>query len=556
MDLKTSVAGKIQTIIKTLFGVDTEIILSVPEEQFGDFSTNVAMQLASKLGKPPRDIAEQIASELTESGVKVEVAGPGFINLSVSDEELWSMVGINMGTPLAGQKWVMEYACPNYFKELHAGHLYQTIYSDALARIIERAGANVVRTSFGADVGLSAARAVWGIIKDLGGEYPDKLAEIPTEKRTSYVAERYVEGARADSVTKDEQDQKQIADINKRIYDMHSSGDTTSDFAKIYYECRDWCQQYFHTLFAALRVQDFDKYYPESTTLQRGIATVREFQARGVFVESNGAVVFEGETYGLHTRVFITSAGLPTYEAKDIGLLLIEKEEYNFDKRLLVTGSDQIAYMKVVWKAMDVMFPGFESTMIHRTNGIVKFGDGKKMSSRLGNVTSAFDVISTVRDLIETTDDKERDERIALGALKYELLKYRFGGDIAFDAQSSVSMHGNSGPYLQYALVRAKSVLAKSALRTKPESIETSERSLVRKMGEYNSVVTLATEDLQVHHIANYLYELASEFNRFYDNNRMVGDLREAERLTITESYVNLLENGLALLGIQAPESM
>jgi arginyl-tRNA synthetase len=450
---------------------------------------------------------------------------------------------------------VVEYSCPNYFKELHAGHLYQTLYGNAIARMIERAGATVHRTNFGADVGLSAARALWGIVTYLGGEYPDKLAEIPAQDRTKFIAARYVDGATADT-SEDDAAKEQIKQVNKHIYAMHAAGDTTSEFAQIYFTTRDWCRDYFMQLYDELEVDPFEKYYPESTTEGRGVAEVTAHVGT-VFKESNGAIIFDGEAEGLHTRVFITKENLPTYETKDLGLILIEMDDFAFDRRVLLTGSEQREYMKVVWRATDKIMPGVEAKMTHLTNGLIRFGDGQKMSSRLGNVTTAMDVIAAVQGAVTDTGNAELNKHIYLGALKYELLKYALGGDIAFDPQNSVSTHGNSGPYLQYAHARACSILAKTT-QNSPEAItfDESERVLVQKLSQYTSVVEQATTHLETHPICNYLYELAGVFNTFYEKSRVVGDPREATRAAIVRTYKDTLADGLSLLGIAAPDRM
>jgi arginyl-tRNA synthetase len=555
MNLLDDVSKEVSAVVSELYDVKCDAQLTFPEPEHGDLSTNTALKLASQLGRNPRDVASEICSSLAERGLDATVAGPGFINIHVSYEQLWKASQVRQTNAFEGKSVVVEYSCPNYFKELHAGHLYQTLYGDAIARMIERSGARVHRTNFGADVGLSAARALWGIITHLGGEYPDKLSEIPEAERTKFIASRYVDGAQADT-NDDEHVSAEIMEVNKRIYAMHSSGDTTSAFAQIYFTCRDWCRQYFERLYKELRVDTFEKFYPESSTESRGRQEV-ESRKDTLFSESRGALIYEGEKEGLHTRVFITSEGLPTYETKDIGLIMIELEEFAFDHRILITGREQAEYMKVVWRVADHIVPGIGERMTHLTNGLIRFGNGQKMSSRMGNVTTAMDVLEAVRDAVGASEDTERDEHIALGALKYEFLRHKLGGDIAFDPKESVSLQGNSGPYLQYAVVRAESILAKSAVvHAEIEELEPAERLLVRKLSHYAYVLDQATRQYEAHTLCTYLYELASEFNVFYENNRVLGDDREGVRVQLVESYATTLKHGLELLGIQVPEKM
>lgn len=533
--------------------------VTIPDSDFGDASTNIALKLAPLVGSAPRQIAEELSRHLEEKGYRSEVAGPGFINIRFSVGQLWHQSLERDITIYDKTSVIVEYSCPNYFKEIHAGHLYQTILGDSIARLIERQGAVVHRTNFGADVGLSAARALWGIIQHLGGEHPEKLSEIPVDQRTRFIAERYKTGAEADS-SDNAGASTEIRELNKRIYALHAQNDTESDLARIYFECRDWCKEYFLSVYAQLRVHEFEKYYPESTTEQRGLQEVRSALATGIFMESDGAVIFPGEEYGLHTRVFVTKEGLPTYETKDLGLLMTQKDDFNFSMRILITGSEQREYMKVVWTAADMISQGMLSANTHITNGLIRFGDGKKMSSRLGNVMSALEVLAVVRELVGESGDNERDERITLGAVKYELLKHRIGSDIAFDPNQSVSLQGDSGPYLQYALVRARSIMEKADLQPLSEldaaSLNESERGLLRKLAQYQYILAHAAFSHAPQHICAYLYELAQEFNRFYEINKVIGSAEEAQRLALIRVYVDTLTDGLGLLGIHAPETM
>lgn len=546
----------IQSSVKELYAINVVPHVGRPEAHFGDASSNIAMQLAGKLHLPPKQIAEELAQRMSklQEVAKVEVAGPGFINIWFSDSFLWQAATNKKVSVFEGVTFVIEYSCPNYFKELHAGHLYQTVYGNAIARMVERSGATVHRTNFGADVGLSAARAMWGIVQYLGGEFPEKLNDIPEQERTQFIAARYVDGAQADTVGSTDSSE-QIMAVNKRIYAMHASADTTSAFAQIYFTTREWCRQYFIRLYDELEVDAFEKYYPESTTEQRGLAEVKK-RIGTVFTESQGAVIFEGEKQGLHTRVFITKEQLPTYETKDLGLIAIEMEDFAFDRRVLLTGKEQSEYMKVVWRAANSVLPGIEQKMTHLTNGLIRFGDGQKMSSRLGNVTTALDVIAAVKNAVADTGDETRNKQVYLGALKYELLKYKLGGDIAFDPKSSVSLQGNSGPYLQYALVRANSILAKAPAPTEPTSFDAAERQLVQKLAQYNQVVTECTRQFETHTLCNYLYELAGVFNTFYEKNRVIDDPRQEVRVALVHVYQQTLHDGLSLLGISAPERM
>ncbi len=554
-------AGAIKVATKDLFGEDIEVELTRPDEQFGDFATNAALQLAKKLGKPPREVAEALTAKLKDhpSLASAEVAGPGFINLRLRDEVLaqeLSKVDQNYGQNQiwAGQTVVAEYSDPSAFKVLHAAHLYTTVVGDAIAKLFEAAGAEVHRVNFGGDVGLHVAKTMWAIIKKLDGENPEKLEEVAADRRPEWMSERYVEGNTAHETNKAAKEE--IVVLNKRLYQIIETQDKDSPLAKIYWTTRTWSYDYFDQFYASIG-SHFEKYYPESEVAELGQKTVEEQLKKGVFKKSDGAIIFEGEKYDLHTRVFVTSQGLPMYEAKDVGLIMQKWEDYHFDRSIIITDKAQGEYMKVVLKAVEQFAPQLVQRTTHLTHGQLKLKGGVKMSSRKGNIVKAVEVLESAQKASQEINDQANNE-VSLGAVKYSFLKQRLGGDIIYDPAESVSLEGNSGPYLQYAHARARSILTKAVQdpRSKIQDLAEGERGLALKISEYPEVVAKATNDLMPHHISTYLYELAQNFNRFYEHNRVVGDPREATRLKLVKAYVQVLKNGLGLLNIAAPEKI
>ena len=550
-----SISLLITDTVRDLYSQEVVVTLDRPEAQFGDAATNVAMQLARLVGKNPREIAEAIAEKLRtdERFAEVTVAGPGFINLKLSDAALYAMAIAPPRQMFEGQEYVLEYICPNAFKELHTGHLYQTTYGDGLARLLETTGAAVHRTSFGGDVGLHVAKCLYGMQQTLGERAYEKLDSVAADAfaRARWISEQYVKGAAA--YEDDEVAKEQIVALNKAVYALHDEDDHQSPLAQLY-----WSFDYFDAFYDLIKV-DHMKYYPESQTAPVGMKVVEEQLEKGVLKRSDGAVVYEGdETKHLHTRVFVTSQGLPTYETKDIGVIWLEKADYDFSHRILITGNDQKEYMRVVFAAAEEFRPELAGTMAHLTSGTVKFADGQKMSSRLGNVTRAIDAIDVVREKVaELVQDELQRDAVTLGAIKYAFAKYKFGGDIAFNIDETVSVAGNSGPYLQYAHARACSILSKATVAPVLASkYDAAERALLRKLSEYNEVIDRVAADYVLHGICHYLYELAQEFNRFYERARIVGDEREAERAQLVAMYRDTLAAGLAILGIAAPEKL
>jgi arginyl-tRNA synthetase len=540
-----------------LFNLEVSLELTRPEEQFGDYSTNVALKLSKQLGKNPREIGEALAEKLrltlADQIEEVSMAGPGFVNIKLNDVALIRALGAQPAKGLAGQVIVAEYSDPNPFKVLHAGHLYTSIVGDAISNLLKHAGAEVHRVNFGGDVGLHVAKTMWDILRKLEGELPEKLNDIPEAERSEWMAEAYVQGSLA--YGDDKVIDAEIVELNKRIYKLHDENDHDSPFARIYWTCRQWSYDYFAAFYASIGIT-FDKYYPESEVAPLGLKTVREQLGKGVYKESESAIVFEGEPHGLHTRVFINSEGLPTYEAKDVGLIIKKWDDFHFDQSVVITGNEIDEYMKVVLKSIEQFRPELVQKTSHLTHGMVRLAGGENMSSRKGNILRAIDVLDAANKANIQKNNQENEQTV-LGAVKYAFIKQRTGGDIIYDPVESVSLEGNSGPYLQYAHARAKSILGQATNSAGAlTDFEDGERSLACKISEFPEVIDRAVAELMPHHIATYLYELAQTFNRFYENNRVLGHEREAVRVALVKRYAEILERGLALLGIAAPDRM
>lgn len=525
--------------VKDLFSVDIEPELTRPEEQFGDYSSNVAMQLATKIGKQPREIAEALAAKIQNAELiaKTEVASPGFINFWLSDNALLNNLERQPAKTYKGQEILVEFGDPNPFKEMHIGHLYSYIVGESICRLFAAAGAEVKRLSYHGDVGLHVAQAIYGLLElgegaSLGGSYAygaEKYASYPTAK-------------------------DRIEAINKAIYEVNDP-----EINELHQTGVKQSFEYFDKILDLLSISN-DRRYLESEVTALGLQLVKDNIGK-VFQESQGAIVYDGEKAGLHTRVFITSKGLPTYETKDLGLVELKNRDYpGASKSIVITANEQSEYFKVVLAALSEINPKLASMTTHMSHGFLSLTTGK-MSSRTGDVLKAEDVLARTKLAISNSfqeiDTETRDQTM-LAAVKYAFLKHRIGSDIVYNPKESVTTEGNSGPYLQYAYVRARSILQKSSNKASgsDENLQADERSLARKIGEYAEVVEQATSELLPSHICTYLYELAQTFNRFYEENRILGDERQDLRLRLVEAYTKVLKNGLSLLNISAPEKM
>jgi len=554
---------QIQKIIKDLYAVDRRVDVVRTSAQFGDFSTNIALILAGILKMPPIGIAKEIVECLKyDDKIKdVSIAGQGFINIKLSDQFLWSNINTVLNdfdkyykyNKYANKNVVIEYSDPNPFKVLHIGHLYTSVVGDAISNIIQFAGAKIKRVNFGGDVGLHVAKTMWSILHTINFD-SSRLDDIPVDKRSDWLAEKYVSGTR--EYEENDESRKDIIELNRQIYEIHNSNDHETELSRVYWRCRDWSYAYFKDFYKKINTK-FDVYYPESQVANIGLDAVRGGLEKGIFEASQGAVVFPGDRYGLHTRVFINKNGLPTYEAKDVGLSIKKWNDYHFDESIIITGNDITEYMKVVLKSIEQLNPILSERTVHITHGNVKLSGNVKMSSRKGNFIKAEDVLDLVAREIEK-DYANDDRAIILGAVKFAFLKNRTGPDMIFDPKSSISLAGNSGPYLQYSLARANSILSKTSYVPQTGYVEPLvldelndfERKIILKMMDYANVLKIAVDDLSPHVIAGYLYELAQEFSRFYENNKVIGNSSEKQRVRIVRSYQSVMRHGFQILNI------
>jgi len=545
----------IDAVVRALIPEDvTTVELSRPRPEFGDFSTNVALTIAKLLKKNPREIAQRIADELQKSGSEwlesAEVAGPGFINLRLTQPALLQLLDAEPSKRHAGKKIVIETNNPNPFKDIHIGHAMNAIVSDTIANLLEAGGAEVHRVSYHGDVGLHVAKSMWAIREELEEKPLEKLEAIAVADRPVKLREWYATGATA---YKDEAFAKQ--EIEDLVQDSPHYDDPT--LQKIYDTCKQWSFDYFDEVFAKLGSKPVEKRYLESDSSIEGRKVV-EAHIGDVFEKSDGAIVFPGEKYDLHTRVFIAGRGTTLYEARDLGLMELKDQDYHPDASYIVTAEEQKEYFRVVLKAASMISPQLGSRTINISTGMVKLTTGK-MSSRTGDAINISWLFDTLRQAVLDRGAKDDAvEQSVLGAVRYWLLKNRLTSDSIFDVEQSVALEGNTGPYLQYAHARARSILRKSKVSASLDDAELTadERALVSRLTEYNEVLHRAIGELMPHHITTYLFELCKDFNSFYEHNRVIGDPRENVRIMIVKKYAEVLHAGLQILGIHAPEKM
>lgn len=583
----------------------------------------------------PHQLAEVLKDELVANSelsqfCLISVAGAGFINFVLNNNcllaELNSDVDRLSSLAVASdQKIMVEFTDPNPFKEFHIGHLYSNTVGEAISRLLQVTGAQVKRVCYQGDAGMHVAKAIWGFMAATQGLATNNsatpeisvsqqlakpnleqvlsriklLAALPLADRVKLVGQAYALGATAfedqpsakiemtainllvfisaqEYLKKTSQHQPQV-DYRKLLPDTQICLEAVS---AIYEAGRAWSLAAFEEIYARLGTK-FDNYFFESLVAEQGIQIVREYLKRGIFESSQGAVIFPGKKYGLHDRVFINSLGLPTYEAKELGLAPEKFKRFAYDRSIIITGNEIDEYFKVLLCALNLIRPDLATKTTHLSHGMVRLPEGK-MSSRKGNVLTGvwlidqakneiLQVVKANRPDIANDEQEQIAEVVGVGAVKYALLKGMLGHDIAFNFHSSLSFEGNSGPYLHYTYARCRSVLDKAGKLSKPDDSELTnyqlneaELVLARQLHCFSDVVGQALQELAVHNICTYLFELAQAFNSFYTQCQILVPAAEGpnpqnaryHRLRLTELTAQTLQSGLNLLGIRTVERM
>lgn len=524
------------------------------------------------------------------------------------------------------EKIMVEFTDPNPFKEFHIGHLYSNTVGEAISRLFEATGHEVKRVCYQGDVGMHVAKSIWGMINKLGVQTENTLSDLnnlelsPLIQRVKFLGEAYALGSAA--FEDSEQAKKEITNINVLIFvvaqenlqettgwkpiidysNLLSDHKLDKDLVKLLYQKgRAWSLEAFEKIYLRLGTK-FSDYYFESLVAEFGMQLVLENLEKGIFEKSKGATIFPGSKYGLHDRVFINSLGLPTYEAKELGLAIEKYQRYPYDRSYIITANEIDEYFKVLLCALQKVKPDLALKTHHLSHGMVRLPEGK-MSSRKGNVLTGEWLIDESRERIlkivkenhpefDPEEQSQISEVVGVGAVKFALLKVALGKDIAFSFESSLSFEGNSGPYIQYSYARCQSVLRKALemsvdvssefdeqkasnllggllgeSTSQEGTVSVEERQLLHALFFFPEVVERCVSESAPHFLCSYLFELASLFNLFYSKHQILkssagsGNVTNSPdlqqwRLTLTKKVAQTLKHGLGCLGIETVERM
>jgi len=593
IEIKDRVSKRLIEISKEL-GIDTDFVsVEIPlDRKYGDLTSNIAMQLSKKMSSNPMELANDIVKRFgkDEDIERVEVANPGFINFFLSDSYLFKMLDeINEDREYfnidvkKGKRYVIEYSDPNPFKIFHIGHLYTNMVGESFARLVEALGASVTRANYQGDVGLHVAKTLWGLLrmlKDNGISFND-LKSRPLVDRVRYLGDAYMFGFKMYDDEKDELAIKEIKDINYYIFSLYvhslEKKDSFDSFENenlknMYMDSKKWCLDYFDTIFERTYTK-FDKHYLESEMCDSGLNIVKDNMdgnGKDIFKSSDGAAIYQGdEGKGLHTRVFINSDGLPTYEAKDLALAFRKFEELSFDESVIITAEEQASYFKVVFDALSQLLPEAANRYKHFPHGMVKLPGAEKMSSRKGKILEGEWLLDETKKKVEETmrasgkwkEDEILDvsEIVAIGAIKYAFIKVSVGKDVIFDFDKATSFDGDTGPYLQYVYARCRSILKDVEVSNDCSDISELDvytKELLRQISRYKDIVLSSALNYSPSTLCTYLFDLGQTFNSFYQNVRVLDSENREFLLRVVYCTALTVKEGLNVLGIKVVDKM
>ncbi len=558
------VAEIINQLIEEKFNIKTEVSLTRPRPEFGDFATNIAMQLAGKLSKNPREIAEELAGELSKNEIfeNVEIAGPGFLNLRVSAKKLEKILSQEFSDRFGsnnegeGKLALIDGPSPNMAKPYSVGHLRPGNQGWAAKKLLEFSGWKVITDNHLGDYGTPFGIWVVGF-KMFSNE--ERLA-----KRGVYeLGDVYIKTKAA------MKEQGEGGEIEKKAEEWLLKLENGDEEALNYSnKFKEISLKHIHDVMARLKIST-DYEYGEAFFVPKGKAAVQKLIESGVAVQNeDGSVIVPLEEYGFDVPLLVQkSNGAALYATSDLATILFREEEFAPDKVIYSVGAEQQFYFSQIFAMAKKL--GIKTDLYHLWFGVIdqlnEDGTREKMSSRKGVVLmeELLDKAEErAHEIVAGRDVSEEDvKKIALGAIKFSDFTADRRTNILFDWENIFALTGFSGPYVQYSAVRVNNILRKEQnfeLVDFEEYDFEAEKNIILQLLAFPETVKMAVRDLEPHKISKYLYDLAREMNRYYEKTRVsdTPEIEKSARLTLLKKVSKTFENGLDLLGIEIPEKM
>ena len=566
-DVQKSVIDALKKIKVKVKDVDVRNSIEVPpSSKMGDLACSIAFQIGKKVRKSPRLIAEQLLDKIKKpaSIKKIKLSG-AYLNFQFDRKKfakklISEALKENYGAGEKKKERVMvEYSQPNPLKAFHIGHIRGTTLGDSLARILEYAGYETIKANYYNDLGTHVAKGIWCYLKFHKGE-------IPKENISEWFSNIYAEASQ--KVEENPKYKEEVSEIHKKLEARDE------EIVKIWKELRDLSIKEFDRIYNELGVE-FDQTFYESEIEKRGKEIVKELLKKKIARKSEGAVIVSLKKYGLDVLMLLKSDGTALYATKDLALAEEKFKKFKIDRSIYVVGVEQRLYFKQLFKTLELM--GFKQAKkcYHLAYELVNLAGGGKISSRTGQAILYNDlkermVQKAIEEVLERNPEmdpyKQREiaENIAIGAMRFSMLNIGSTKTIFFDWNRALEFEGETGPYIQYAAVRAKRILEKVKEMPKIsnasiDKIEEETHELIKHISKFPEVLLNSAENYEPHRIASYSYKLAEYFNAFYNNYRVLDEKDKKVRdlrILIVSAAFNTLRICLNLLGIEIPERM
>lgn len=557
---------KIAELIKQHVDLDVETIEKLieipPKPEMGDYAFP-CFQLSKIMRKAPNMIAEELKGLMdTEGFERIENLGPYlnfFVDKGTFAEKTISKVleeGDDYGSSNIGEGKTIciDYSSPNIAKPFHVGHLFTTAIGNSLYKMFKKEGYNTVGINHLGDWGTQFGKLISAYHRWVDEE---ALEKAPIDELLRIYV-KFHEEAKKDPSLEDE------ARANFKALE---NGDPEA--TALWTRFRDLSLKEFERVYDILGVK-FDSYNGEAFYNDKMDAVVDELKEKGLLVESNGAQVVMLEDYNMPPCIILKADGASIYSTRDLAAAMYRKKTYDFYKSVYVVGTPQALHFKQVFKVLELAGHEWAKDCVHVGFGLVKFAD-RKLSTRDGSIVLLDDLLreavektmEAIKDKEEIKNKEEVAKKIGVGAVIFTYLKNSREKDIVFDWKEILSFEGETGPYVQYAYARGNSILSRagecsgkvdySKLSSKEEF------ELVKTLGNFNNVITLALDKLEPSILTRYVIEVAKGFNKFYNAHSVLNledESLKATRLALVKASLQVIKNGLELLGIGVVEKM
>lgn len=537
-----------------------QLIEIPPDEEMGDFAFP-CFSLARIYKKKPAEIAREFSEtlklpDLFEKVIPVSGYLNFFLNKNIlAKQVLGACQSDTYGSKNLNKKIVIEFASPNTNKPLHLGHLRNISIGESISRLFSFCGNKVTRASINNDRGVHICKSM--LAYDLLSE--GKTPENTGKKSDHFVGDYYVLFSK--KASEDET-------WNGKAQELLRKWETGDEHTvKLWKTMNKWALEGFAQTYRLFGIS-FDKEYFESDIYKSGKEIVNEGLEKKVFYKrDDGAVVVDLEHQKLGNKVLLRPDGTSVYIVQDLYLAVLKDREFNYDRSIYVVGNEQEYHFAVLIAIFKLLDYPVADKMKHLSYGMVELPEGK-MKSREGTVVDADDLIDETKRLaseelkqryeLSESELEERSLKIALSAIKYQLLKIDITKNMLFDPKKAISFEGDTGPYLLYSYARASSILRKTESKKDAvfSDLNVHETRLARKISFFPDTVTSAFERLSPSVIANYAFDLAQIFNEFYHACKVIGSDSEGLRIELVKGFRSVLKKCLWLLGIEEIEEM